>query len=300
MTAAIQAVISRCVALSRLRFADGPYSGSNQKGFHRNFLLHLEYFFVTIEEGRIEFSRAKVVSRDNAAKKLDIVPDAEQNEIIERAFHPIDCCWSRRRPDNQLRQEGIKVIADYRSTTHAAIEPNAGPQWWFEYFNHTSSGPEVFLRHLCIDAAFDGVACLAQVRLRVCQFLTRGDQNLLANQVEARRQFRYRMFNLQTCIHFEEVKLAGRIDDELHSSCATIAHGAGCRQRRRSHLYSEFGCDGRRRRFFNDFLVPSLDRAFAFEHMDGIAVCISKDLKFNMTRLANVFLNKHTVVPERC
>src|SRR5262249_24741913 len=57
---------------------------------------------------------------------------------------------------------------------------------------------------------------------------------------------------------------------------------------------------GRRWRLFNEFLMPSLDGAFAFECMDGVAVRIPKDLKFDMTRLPNVFLNENAMITERC
>src|SRR5215831_8626500 len=139
---------------------DRAYSRSYENGFDRNFVRHVEDFSVTIKKSRIEFPRAKVVRRDNAPKKFDIVADAEQNEILQCAFHSIDCCASRRRPDNQFGQQRIKVVADHRPAAYAGIEPNAGPGWPFEHFNHTGIRAEVFLWNLGIDAAFESVARL--------------------------------------------------------------------------------------------------------------------------------------------
>src|SRR5262245_13015735 len=139
---------------------DRAYGRSDEKGFTRNFVWHVEDFSVTIKKSRIESPRAKVIRGDNAPKKFDIVADAEQNEILQGAFHSIDCSASRRRPHNQFSQQRIEVVADHRPAAYAGIEANAGPGWRFEHFNHTRIRAKVFLWNLGIDAAFEGVARL--------------------------------------------------------------------------------------------------------------------------------------------
>src|SRR5215475_9171690 len=123
---------------------DRAYSRSYEKGFARNFAWHVEDFSVTIKKSRIEFPRAKVSRRDNAPEKFNIVADAEQNEILQCAFHSIDCCASRRRPHNQFGQQRIKVVADHRPAAYAGIEANARPGWRFEHFNHPRIRAKVF------------------------------------------------------------------------------------------------------------------------------------------------------------
>src|SRR5208282_857239 len=54
----------------------------------------------------------------------------------------------------------------------------------------------------------------------------------------------------------------------------------------------------RRRRFLDDFLIAPLNRAFAFEHVNGVALFVGKHLHFDMARIANEFLNVETAIAE--
>jgi hypothetical protein len=53
-------------------------------------------------------------------------------------------------------------------------------------------------------------------------------------------------------------------------------------------------------RFFDDFLVAALDRAFAFAEIDHITMLVAEHLDLDMTRVFDEFLDENPVVPKRC
>jgi hypothetical protein len=48
--------------------------------------------------------------------------------------------------------------------------------------------------------------------------------------------------------------------------------------------------------FFNNLLMPSLNRAISFIKIHVISMLISEDLDFNMSWLADVFLNNNMII----
>lgn len=66
-----------------------------------------------------------------------------------------------------------------------------------------------------------------------------------------------------------------------------------------SQSLSQLGVNERRWSFFDDFLVAPLDGAITFVEIDSVAVLVAKQLDFNMTRIVDVLLDKHTIVAER-
>ena len=69
---------------------DRPYSGSDEQSLRWDIGWYVEQLFVPIEETRIELTCGEIVARDNPTQELDIVPNAEQGEVFECAFHSID------------------------------------------------------------------------------------------------------------------------------------------------------------------------------------------------------------------
>jgi hypothetical protein len=65
-----------------------------------------------------------------------------------------------------------------------------------------------------------------------------------------------------------------------------------------AHRRAQIGGHARRRRLLDHLLVPALRRAVALTQVDGIAVAVGKDLKFDVTRMADVTLDQHARVAE--
>src|SRR5436190_21413551 len=99
------------------------------------------------------------------------------------------------------------------------------------------------------------------------------------------------MLHLDSGVHFDEVEVALFVHQELDCSCVGVADGlhgltkflSGCRPQLRRH------CGGWR--FFDQLLVTTLYRAFAFTEDLDVSVMIADDLKFDMPWRVDEFLN---------
>ncbi len=66
------------------------------------------------------------------------------------------------------------------------------------------------------------------------------------------------MLNLQAGVHFHEVELIVGIEQELNRACTNVVYRLGSAHCGFTHFGTGFGTDGRRRRFFNYFLMAAL------------------------------------------
>src|SRR5436305_12806689 len=100
------------------------------------------------------------------------------------------------------------------------------------------------------------------------------------------------MLDLQPRVHFEEVKIALAVDDELDRASRAVADRARQRDRLRPHRGARHGIDKRARRLLDDLLVAPLDRAFALAQMHNVAVRVAEHLYLDMARLLDVFFEE--------
>lgn len=109
--------------------------------------------------------------------------------------------------------------------------------------------------------------------------------DLPLDQILSGNHFRDGMLNLQTRIHFHKVKgLIGAVKDKLHSPCAHVVDGLGCRHRLFSQLLSQLFAQIWSRCLFNHLLVSTLDAAVSLKQVDTVSVSICKHLNLNVTR----------------
>ena len=157
-------------------------------------------------------------------------------------------------------------------------------------------------RILGVDPNLDRVACQGDVLLRERQGLARGDAQLQLDEVEARDELRDRMLDLQARVHLHEEELVRRItgNDELDRSRADIADTSGRLAGRRADACAGGLIEQRRGRFFDDLLVPPLQRALALAEVHDVPVRIGDDLHLDVPRAGDVPLEKERVVAEGC
>ncbi len=127
---------------------------------------------------------------------------------------------------------------------------------------------------------------------------TAGDPELLTHQVHPVHQFGDGVFNLDSGIHFQEVKAVVVGQQELAGAGAAVAHGLCRRHRGQPHALAQIHSEGDRRGLLNQFLMSPLDRAFAFPQMQR-ALVIGQDLDFDVPRPLDELLQVHVSIAER-
>ena len=107
------------------------------------------------------------------------------------------------------------------------------------------------------------------------------------------------MLDLNTRIHLDEIKVPLRIHQEFDRSRILILGRFGRSDRRFSHLFPQIRGQKRRRGLLNQLLMPTLNRAIALAQMHRLPVRIRQNLKLDVPRFLDVFLDVNLAVAER-
>src|SRR5690606_23924405 len=113
---------------------------------------------------------------------------------------------------------------------------------------------------------------------------TRGNADLLVNEVDAGNGFGHRMLDLKSSVHLDEVEFPVLVQ-EFDGTGAGIAQIGDSICADHADTFAFGGVQCRRVRFFPDLLVASLERAVALAEVNGLAETVADDLHLNMTRL---------------
>ena len=88
------------------------------------------------------------------------------------------------------------------------------------------------------------------------------------------------------------------VEEELDRSGIVVVHRFGDGDGGLAHLCAKFRREDQRGGNFDQFLMAALDGAIPLPQMDDIAVFIAQDLKFNMMRPFDIFLDENAAVAE--
>ncbi len=136
------------------------------------------------------------------------------------------------------------------------------------------------------------------VLLRDREWLALGDQDLLADEIEAGHELRDRVLDLDPRVHLHEVVLALAREQALDrprrsiSGCAGRVHGDLADPRAQGIV------DRGRGRLLDQLLVPPLDRAVTLPEEENGPVAVGEDLCLDVPRLLEVALDVDRVVRE--
>ena len=157
---------------------------------------------------------------------------------------------------------------------------------------------EVLVRVFRIDPRLDGMAVERDLVLRQRQLFAERHPQLPFDQVDAGDQFGDGMLDLQPRVHLDEEHILA-VGDEFDGAGADIIDRAGGFARGGADRLALGGVQRRRRRFLDHLLMPPLQRAFALEQRQQIAVAVADDLHLDVTRVLDEFFDQHAVVAER-
>ena len=138
------------------------------------------------------------------------------------------------------------------------------------------------------------------ILLGVGQFPPVGNTDLLFDEVNACDPLCYRMLHLDTGIHFHKIKTPCLFKQELDSSGVHVSR-CFCRiYRRFPHFLTQCITHNGTRRFFNQFLMISLDRTVPLSQMDYMTVIVRKNLELNMLRMLHKMFQIHRIIAKSC
>src|SRR3546814_2643367 len=131
--------------------------------------------------------------------------------------------------------------------------------------------------------------------LRKGQRLTGCHPDHLFHQIKASDALGYWVLNLKTRIHFQEIEALVGPHDEFDCACAIIADSPGQLDSLLTHRLARFGINEGRRCFFNDLLMSTLDRAFAFTQINDVAMLIAQHRSENTSELQSLMRISYAV-----
>ena len=118
------------------------------------------------------------------------------------------------------------------------------------------------------------------------------------HQVKSAGQLSHRMFNLQPCVHFEEIEIRVLINQEFDRSGVAIGGCFGYTDRDVAHLTAHCRANDWRWRLLQHLLVTPLDGALAFSEINRVAMFVGQNLHFNMTRIDERLLDVDFAISE--
>ena len=105
------------------------------------------------------------------------------------------------------------------------------------------------------------------------------------------------MLDLNPSVHFYEIELSVLIQ-EFERSYASVIHLLAGRGHPPAQFHALFLRDAGCRRFLDHLLVSALHRTITLGKMNGFAMGIGQDLKFDVPRVVQEFLQIDRPVPE--
>ena len=113
---------------------------------------------------------------------------------------------------------------------------------------------------------------------------SRGDAQLLADEIDPRHHLRHGMLDLKPGIQLDEVERPVGAEQELEGAGVPVADRAARALRSGFHRLPRLVVECRRGRFLDQLLVAPLDRALALAEREHAALAIGEHLDLDVPR----------------
>ena len=224
---------------------------------------------------------------------------SHQPEFSNGCLQTVQSFGPVRAADNQFANHGIVEGRHQIAGARVRIQPDADARRWSPIRDATRRRGVVVGRVFGVHANLDSVPRDLDLLLLQAEPLTGGHSKLPSNQVLPRGLLGNRMLYLNTRVHLDEIKVITiNVVQEFNGSSIPVprmrrqAHG-GVMQPPAGSLWN--GC---RRRFFNQFLVATLDGAVAFTEVDNFALAITENLHFHVACAGDETLHVQAAIAE--
>ena len=130
------------------------------------------------------------------------------------------------------------------------------------------------------------------------QRLARGDEHLLAHEVDARDHLRDGVLDLDARVHLHEEVLAVGCEEPFDRPGGPVAGRARRIDGERPDAGPERSVDTGRGRLLDELLVTPLDRAVALAEVDDVVVGVREHLHLHVPRIDQIALRVHGGIAE--
>src|SRR6185312_299950 len=201
-------------------------------------------------------------------------------------------------PDDQLGHHRVVHRRHLAAALDAGVDPHPGAGGLaVGVVDRARGGGEFLVRGLGVDPALDRPAAQLDVLLGDRERLAGGDEDLLADDVDAADHLGHAVLDLDPGVHLEEEVLVADLH-ALDRAGAAVADGGGGVDRDLADPLAHLLVHVRSGGLLDHLLVTALDRAVALAKVDHVAVRVGQDLDLDVTRVLEVALDVDAVVGE--
>jgi len=237
--------------------------------------------------------------RDDPPQEVDVGLQTADRELVEHAQQPQPRLLAIFAPGDQLAEHRVVERRNFIALLNTAIDPTPWSRSRFTIqIQATGGGQEIIRRVFGIQAHFNRMAIERHLILGDRQRFAARHTNLPRHQIESGDRFGDRVLDLQTRVHLHEEEFAARIQQELHGPRADVTNRLRRTHRRFAHGAAQLRGQARSRGFFDDFLVPALNRTITLVEVQAVAMLIGEHLNFHMAWFEQVFLHQHPRIAE--
>ena len=251
------------------------------------------------------FAEGRVV--EQVAQKACVVAQAQQRGVVQRGHEAADGVLAVAAMGDELGHHGVVVGGDFAALADAGVDahlakrslaPGAARQRLLgpPVAHRAGLRREAVVGVFGVQAHLDGMAGQHDVLLRQRQRFARRHAQLPLHQVLAGDAFGHRVLDLQARVHFQEVVVVLRIDDELDRARAPVAHGQRGSHGVCAHLRAHLRRDHGGGRFLDHLLAAALRRAVALAQVHGVAVRIGEHLDLDVAAVVDQALQHQRAV----
>ena len=224
--------------------------------------------------------------------------DPADDVFAEGALHAEDGVVAVGSDSDEFADHGVVIRRDAVASIDVGIDADAAAAGGVVEFDLAGGGLEVVRGVFGVDAALDGVGARGGVDDVLGEVFAGGDEDLLFDEVASVNFLGDGVFDLDAGVHFHEVEAAVVIDEELHGAGVFVANFLRKSDGGIAHFFAHRRVHQGRGAFLDDLLVATLDGAIAFAQMDDVPVGVGDDLKLDVVRVDDEFLDVNVGVSE--
>src|SRR5690606_34621422 len=228
----------------------------------------------------------------------DVGANSADDGLVEGPEHATDRLVAGATVGDELCQQGAVDAGDPEAAVDAAVEADARAAGGMVVRDEAGPrGERVGV--LRVDAALDGVAARHEEGLVGEQDrIARRDADLLGDEIDARDELRDGVLDLDAGVHLHESEVAPLVHEELKRTGGRVAALAHRPLDGGRHVTAQLFVDDDAGRFFDELLVPALDRALALAEDPHASAPVAQDLPLDVARLFDEALAVEIAVVE--